>query len=98
MRADSFLQGKSPYGALNMVGNVWEFIDEEIKPDAGNAKEWAKQLNPPPRPQEHWYKIRGESFSDKLQDEAASDDSAVPLRGKGSDIGFRCAMDPPQTH
>jgi serine/threonine-protein kinase len=98
MQVDSFQQGKSRYGALDMVGNVWEFIDEEIEPDAVNAKRWAKKLDPPLRPQEHWYKIRGESFSDNLQEEAASDDSAVPLRGKGSNIGFRCAMNPPQAH
>ena len=93
MRADSFQQWKSPCGALNMVGNVWEFIDEEIEPEADIKKTWAKKLNPPPRPQDHWYKIRGESFKEDIREDVTWDDSAVPLRGKSTNIGFRCVMD-----
>ncbi len=32
MLADGFQQGASPYGALNMVGNVWELVEETVVP------------------------------------------------------------------
>ena len=90
MRADSFQQGASPYGALNMVGNAWEFIDQTVTPEPANVDYFAKHLNPPPAPQELWYEIRGESFDDKLALRTARafeyggvwEDSAVPARWK----------------
>ncbi|MGO4880115.1 MAG: protein kinase domain-containing protein [Bryobacteraceae bacterium] len=102
MRADSFQQGASPYGALNMVGNAWEFIDQTVTPEPANVNYFAKHLNPPPAPQELWYEIRGESFDDKLALRTARafeyggvwEDSAVPARWKDSKIGFRCVKDP----
>ena len=103
MRADSFPQGASPYGALNMVGNAWEFVDTSIVPIAETARNFAKLLNPPPGPDEAWYEIRGISFRDKLTGKSGADfdyggawdESAVPARWKDSWIGFRCAKDPP---
>jgi len=104
MPAGSFLQGKSPYGALNMVGNVWEFVDQTVVPIEVNVKRWAKSLNAPP--QEPWYEIRGESFVDGLASKDSGDfdyggiweESAVPANGVKSNIGFRCVMEVPQAH
>jgi formylglycine-generating enzyme required for sulfatase activity len=92
MRADGFQQGKSPYGALNMVGNVWEFVDEAAVPTADDVKHFPT-LVPPPSQQELWCKIRGESFRDVLGDGAVWDDASVPARLTRSNIGFRCVMD-----
>lgn len=96
MTAGSFLQGASPYGALNMVGNVWEFVDETVTPDPANAQYFATKLNPPPEPQESWYSIRGGSFASKLAGYGGAwDESAVPVRYGDAKIGFRCVKDAP---
>jgi serine/threonine-protein kinase len=98
MQADSFEQGESPYHALNMVGNVWELVDTKIQPSPENEKHFAK-LQPPLGPQEPWYEIRGESFFENLADFGGVwEESAVPDRGTGSNIGFRCVMDAPAAH
>jgi serine/threonine-protein kinase len=103
MPAGSFQQGASPCGALNMVGNVWEFVDETVVPIADTVKYFATRLDPPPGPQESWYEIRGESFYEPLAGKTKSgdflyggiwEDSAVPARWKDSKIGFRCVKDP----
>jgi serine/threonine-protein kinase len=102
MRVDSFQQGESPYGALNMVGNAWELVDQTVVPEPANVNYFAKHLNPSPAPQELWYEIRGESFEDQLARRTARafeyggvwEDSAVPARWKDGKIGFRCVKDP----
>jgi serine/threonine-protein kinase len=107
MRSDSFQQGRSPYGALNMVGNVWEFVDEPAKPLPADLTNFAKLLTPPPVPQEPWYEIRGEAFDEPLAGKAKSgeflyggiwDYSAVPARAKAPDVGFRCVKDVAPAH
>lgn len=35
----SLPQGKSPYGALDMVGNVWEWVDSDYAPYPGSTEE-----------------------------------------------------------
>jgi eukaryotic-like serine/threonine-protein kinase len=103
MQAGGFPQGASPYGALNMVGNVFEFVDETAKPDPADAKYFAEHLKPPPGPQEPWYEIRGGSFLYELSGRSKSGDfwyggvwdwSAVPVRYEDEKLGFRCVKDP----
>ena len=107
MRAESFLQGKSVYEALNMVGNVWEFVDEPIEPIPDDVKYFATQLKLPPEQLKPWYEIRGASFKTPLTRETEPgnflykgiwDVSAVPARWKAPDIGFRCAKDAAPAH
>ena len=101
MQADSFLQGASPYGALNMVGNVWEFVDETAKPVPANVAYFSKRLDPPPGPQELWYQTRGESFENNLASEGYGglwEEWVAPAGWKSPIIGFRCVKDPPATH
>jgi formylglycine-generating enzyme required for sulfatase activity len=89
--AEDFANGKSPYGALQMVGNVWELVDQVTTPSAQTLKIW-ESLNP--KPDEPWYEMRGESFLYKqLEDGALWDPAKVPVRGKGPSIGFRCVRD-----
>ena len=105
MAAGSFLQGASPYGALNMIGNVWEFVDGTITPLQETVDYFAKRLTPPLTAADAWCAVRGESFQEGLTPKGPDgqylyggvwDDSAVPVRWKESKIGFRCAKDPPR--
>jgi serine/threonine-protein kinase len=85
----------SPFGALNMVGNVWEFVDQEGTPLASTRARFAKDLKPPPEPNESWYTLRGESYAEPLQAAVLWDVSTVPQRWKADNIGFRCVKDKP---
>ncbi len=93
MPVDSFPQGASPYGVLQMAGNAWEFVDELITPSAGALQSFAKLLSPPPAADEPWYTIHGGAFDIPLVENAAFEWSAVPARFRAPDIGFRCAKD-----
>jgi formylglycine-generating enzyme required for sulfatase activity len=90
----SFEQGASPYGALQMAGNAWEFVDELITPSKRALEAFAKLMTPPPAADEPWYTIRGGAFDVPLVQNATSEWSAVPARFRAPDIGFRCAKTP----
>ena len=89
-----FAKGASPYGALNMVGNVWEFVEDLRSPGPMAIQQFQKELKPPPDPGEPWYVIRGEGYDRALVDGALYDFGTVPARWKDVNIGFRCAKDP----
>ncbi len=59
--------GASPYGALQMVGNVWEFVEQSLPApsDKATLDFFRRTLNPPPGKDEPWYEIRGQSFKDE---------------------------------
>jgi eukaryotic-like serine/threonine-protein kinase len=90
---DSHPDGASPYGALNMVGNVWEFVEQLAVPTAQAMENMRIKLDPAPRADEPWYQIRGESFGDPLAQGVIWDSTTVPARWAHADIGFRCAKD-----
>ncbi len=90
---DSHPDGASPYGALNMVGNVWEFVEQLAVPSAQAIENMRIQLDPAPRADEPWYQIRGESFGDPLAQGVIWDSTTVPARWAYGNIGFRCAKD-----
>jgi serine/threonine-protein kinase len=79
----------SPWGALNMLGNVWELVDQETTPSA-QARE-----RMPADAGASWYEIRGGSFRYPLQPEMIWDHGVVPSSWKYEDIGFRCVRDKP---
>ncbi len=91
--AASHPESASPYGALNMVGNVWEYVEELSKPSAQALENFRILLNPAPRADEPWYQIRGESFREGLAQNVIWDSTTVPARWKFANIGFRCAKD-----
>ena len=90
---ESHPEGASPYGALNMVGNVWEYVEQLSSPSAQAIEHFRILLNPAPQANEPWYQIRGESFSEGLANGALWDSTTVPARWKSPNLGFRCAKD-----
>jgi serine/threonine-protein kinase len=83
--------GASPCGALNMTGNVSEFIGELKAPSDRAVKSFAQLLKPPPSATEPWYTIRGGAFDRPLAQGVVYEWTSVPARFAAPDIGFRCA-------
>jgi len=96
----SNLEGASPYKVLNLIGNVWEWVDEPAKPEAehiANLKRQLKHLKPPLRADEPYMEIRGGSYQDMIRPADLPtlvwDFGAFPARAAGPEIGFRCVKD-----
>jgi formylglycine-generating enzyme required for sulfatase activity len=88
-------EGASPFGALQMAGNVFELLDQTGTPSQNMQAYFAKVLKPAPTPDETWYTIRGQSFAkgEKLDPAVLFDSNSVPARWKNPNIGFRCVKD-----
>jgi serine/threonine-protein kinase len=91
--ATDFPDGASPYGALNMVGNAWELVEQEMKPSPEAIEHFRILIVPPPQSSEPWYMMRGLSFGMSLASDAVRDFGTVPARFTSPSIGFRCAKD-----
>ena len=76
-----------------MVGNVWEYVDQLRTPSPQALKGFPK-LKPPPRADEPWYMIRGQSCGEQLDDSVIYEAASVPARWKDIYIGFRCVKNP----
>jgi serine/threonine-protein kinase len=83
--------GASPCGALNMTGNVSEFVGELKAPSDMAVRSFAQLLKPPPSATEPWYTIRGGAFDRPLAQGVVYEWTSVPARFAAPDIGFRCA-------
>ncbi len=85
----------SPAGALQMAGNVFEFIDQTATPSDAALARFAKLLTPAPKRDDTWYVIRGQSFlkGDPLSPQVLWDTTTVPAQWKDPNLGFRCVKD-----
>jgi serine/threonine-protein kinase len=90
---NDFPGGASPAGALQMVGNAWELVEELRNPSPEAIAAFARIVTPPPTAQEPWFIMRGLSYTEPLTDSVLWDAGTVPSRFKGPNIGFRCAKD-----
>jgi serine/threonine-protein kinase len=99
---NSYPTGASPSGALNMVGNAWEWVDASADAPVGKQFEdyrenEFKNLDPPLSPKEPFYQTRGGSYSYHIPVSALPalvwDNLTFPARGRQPDVGFRCARD-----
>jgi len=97
--ATAYPSGSSIYGALNMLGNAWEWVNTRANAPEGHDFEKYRQnafrnLHPPISPSEPYYQARGGSFQYVANPEALLwDSSPIPARARKADIGFRCAKD-----
>jgi len=99
--ADSGAAGASPCGALNMVGNAWEWVNTPATPPQGTDfvayEKMFKDLSPALSPAEAFFQVRGGSFRFYVPagetPALVHDSSSIPARARKPDIGFRCARD-----
>ena len=91
-RAADFAHSAGPYKTVQMVGNVWELLDERTTPSDRAIARFAS-MQPPPTMNDAWYQARGASFLEPIQNVSIFDWTPVPELWKNADIGFRCVKD-----
>jgi formylglycine-generating enzyme required for sulfatase activity len=87
----SYPAGASPYGALDMAGNVWEWVNDWWQSDYYSGSPYSN----PPGPTSGTYKVLrgGGWYSDWYYLRVATRSLNYPDY-RSSDIGFRCAASP----
>jgi len=86
---DSFPKGASPYGALDMAGNAWEWVSSAYLPYPYNPKEGREDLKPGP--------VRGtrggghDSPAEEITTTQRGRNLSRNFRSGHHNIGFRCA-------
>jgi formylglycine-generating enzyme required for sulfatase activity len=88
----SYPAGASPYGALDMAGNVWEWVNDWY--DAGYYSV-SPGSNPPGPATGRYYVLRGGSWNnDKYELRTLYRGAGWPNYGNYNSFGFRCAVSP----
>jgi formylglycine-generating enzyme required for sulfatase activity len=82
----SFPVGASPYGALDMAGNVWEWVDSPYLGYPGNTYEQAEAFN------DYFKVVRGGSWDNAAQHVRSTFRQNNEPRLRSDGTGFRCAI------
>jgi hypothetical protein len=97
---DSYPDGASACGAINMVGNVWEWTSESRPPREDEFRSYARMLRhmkPPLAKGEAFHEIRGGAFTVfqpfSEWSDFVTDAPVFPSRVGRPDIGLRCVRD-----
>ncbi|MDX1983920.1 MAG: SUMF1/EgtB/PvdO family nonheme iron enzyme, partial [Bryobacteraceae bacterium] len=90
--------GASPYGALHMAGNAWEWVRQDGQPKdpslRGLVDERMRQAKLAPlTPEDVWFVVRGGGYDFALGGAVSWEHAPVPARFKSPAIGFRCVRD-----
>jgi formylglycine-generating enzyme required for sulfatase activity len=89
MPVGSYPQGQSPYGALDMSGNVWEFVSDFYGFDYyANSPD----TNPEGPDIGDSHVLRGSSFLPHQYDVRSARRGQSPSSSSSDSIGFRCAL------
>ena len=85
----SFPKGASPYGCLDLAGNVWEWCRGWY--DHGAYARAAQGMKP--RGYGAWRCIRGGSFNNESPDVRGAARGGLPPSARGGNVGFRCVIE-----
>lgn len=85
----SYPQGQSPYGALDMSGNVWELVADYYAPDYYAISPDANPTGPNAGTS---HVVRGSSFYPHQYDVRSARRGQSPSTNSSATIGFRCAL------
>ncbi len=85
-----FPEGKSPYGCLDMAGNVWEWTGSELTLYPGHFKHLDAKY--PAEQRAGWRVYRGGSFNFGTMDLQTTHRHWKPPTYRDIDVGFRCAI------
>jgi formylglycine-generating enzyme required for sulfatase activity len=87
---DSHVAGASPFGLLNMAGNVWEWVEDAFGPYPGG-----EALAPHgPTGEGHERVVRGGGYSSvNAAGLRTFDRESTPAGQRGRNVGTRCARD-----
>ena len=79
--------GVSPYGVLNMAGNVYEWTSDDFNAYPGNDKYLQEDFG------KGFKVIKGGAYTDGQSEQRPASRVGYPKNYKDVDIGFRCAKD-----
>jgi formylglycine-generating enzyme required for sulfatase activity len=82
----SFPAGVGPYGALDMAGNVWEWVDSSYLGYPGNTYEQAADFS------DYFIVVRGGSWDNAAQHVRSTFRQNNEPRLRSDGTGFRCAI------
>jgi len=87
----SYEAGKSPYGAYDMAGNVWEWAAGWYQSDYYRK---SPDINPAGPSSGTLRVLRGGAWDFSGGDSRSADRGALPPSARGNTVGFRCAQNP----
>jgi formylglycine-generating enzyme required for sulfatase activity len=91
--AADFAESAGPFKTVQMVGNVWELVDERTTPSDRAIARFGHLMKPEPTAADAWYQLRGGSYLEPIENISIWDWTPAPALWKYTDIGFRCAKD-----